>query len=77
MPFPGLGVEQAVVSPAATEQPENLYLHSFRLFSFPTGFSVYVFQGYKPHECLIATPVGKHLFSDTQLKYGLISNGGG
>ena len=40
----GSGVERAVVSSAATEQPENLYLHSFRLFAFPTGVSAQVFR---------------------------------
>jgi hypothetical protein len=34
------GVEQAVVSLAATQQPENLCPHNFRLFAFPTVFSV-------------------------------------
>jgi hypothetical protein len=44
-----LGVEQAVVSSTATLQPENLYLHSFRLFAFPTWVSVQFFAGCRPH----------------------------
>jgi hypothetical protein len=53
---------------SGSSSERQLYPHSFRLFAFPTGFSAPVFQGFKPHECLMATPVAKHLFFDTQLK---------
>ena len=70
------GVDPTIVPSAATQQPENLYPYSFRLFTFPTRVSVQIFQGYKLHEYLIITSVGKLLFSDTQCKPRLISNGG-